>query len=147
MTAVRDLLLTEDGALTTSGEAPDPGALATYLRYRLKLLGMSPRELADASGISRATIYRLLGERAPETVSSEHLRALADVLEIDPRDLAALWHGLSYKVDVPVDERDEIARGFVLATRHLSVEELRAALEVARHAAELARRHDDATGD
>ena len=115
-------------------------ALAAYLRYRLELLHMSPTQLADATGISRATIYRLLGDRAPEVVATEHLRKLASVLGVDPRDLAALWHGLAREVDYPVDERDELARGFVMSVRHLSVEELRAALEVARHAAELSRR-------
>lgn len=128
----------DDDAVTDEGGGPH--ALAAYLRYRLELLNMTPTRLADTSGISRATIYRLLGDRAPDMVSTDHLRRLATVLEVDPRDLAALWHGLAHVVDYQVDERDEMARGFILATRHLSVEELRAALEVARHVAGLAAR-------
>lgn len=138
-------VLFEGGVVVADEGSSNAPALAAYLRYRLELLGMKPQELADATGISRATVYRLLGDRAPETVSSEHLRRLAEVLQVDPRDLAMLWHGLAQEVDYKVDERDELARGFILATKHLSVEELRAALEVARHAAGLARRGDEPT--
>lgn len=120
----------------------DTNALSAYLRYRLELLKMTPTQLADETGISRATIYRLLGGRAPEMVSSDHLKRLAETLEVDARDLAALWHGLVQTVEYDVDERDEVARGFVMSTRHLTVDELRAALEVAKQAAELARRRE-----
>lgn len=134
----------DDGPADDSGA--HAGALSSYLRFRLEMLRMSPTQFADRAGISRSTVYLLLGDRPPGMVSTKQLHKIAAALETDPRVLAELWHGFAQSVDYK-DERDDLVRSFVLATSDLSYEELRAALEVARAAVSLTRRPDSDRGE
>jgi transcriptional regulator with XRE-family HTH domain len=141
-TMVRDDDRVDDPAAEGGMHLP---ALANYLRYRLEILRLTPTQLAELAGVSRSTVYRLLGDRPPEMVATEQLHRLAAALETDPRVLAELWHGITQSVDYR-DDRDDLVRSFVLATSDLSYEELRAALEVARAAVSLTHRRDDRPG-
>lgn len=117
-------------------------ALANYLRFRLQLLRLTPTQLAEVAGVSRSTVYRLLGERPPEMVATDQLHRLAAALETDPRVLAELWHGITQSIDYR-DDRDDLVRAFVLSTSDLSYDQLRAVVDVARAAALLARDEPD----
>jgi len=125
-----------------AGSGASTHALAAYLRFRLEILNLTPTALAERAGVSRSTVYRLLGDRPPELVATEQLHRLANALEVDPRALAELWHGITTGVDYR-DERDDLVRGFILATSDLSYDDLRRALDVARAAAALTRRDDE----
>lgn len=120
---------------------PHEPALAAFLRYRLDVLGIPVEELIRRSGVSRSTVFRLLGDRPPSIVSTEILHKLAGALGVDAAQLAAVWHGtVSAVEDGSQDERDALVRGFVLAIGDLPYEDLQAALEVAKAAAEMAKR-------
>jgi transcriptional regulator with XRE-family HTH domain len=114
------------------------------MRYRLDALDISVEELIRRSGVSRSTVFRLLGERPPSIVNTEILLKLAAALEVDPTQLAALWHGTVSTVNIEAtaedDEREKLVRGFVLATSDLSYDDLLAVLEVARMAAQMSKR-------
>lgn len=133
-----------------SGSAAKGGAhlpaLANYLRFRLEILRLTPTQLAEVAGVSRSTVYRLLGDRPPEMVATDQLHRLAAALETDPRVLAELWHGITQTIDYR-DDRDDLVRAFVLSTSDLSYEQLRAVVDVARSAALLARGEDESERD
>jgi transcriptional regulator with XRE-family HTH domain len=133
-------------AVPAAGDGAHLSALANYLRFRLEMLRMTPTHLAEVAGVSRSTVYRLLGDRPPEMVATEQLHRLAAALQTDPRILAELWHGITRSVDYK-DDRDDLVRSFVMATSDLSYDELRAALDVARAAAALAKHRPTETSD
>jgi len=136
----------DDEAKASGGGGAHLSALANYLRFRLEMLRLTPTQLAELAGVSRSTVYRLLGDRPPEMVATDQLRRLAAALETDPRVLAELWHGITQSVDYR-DDRDDLLRAFVLSTSDLSYEQLRAVVDVARSAALLARGEEPDKGE
>lgn len=116
------------------------GALAEFVAWRLSVLDINATELADRAGVARASVYRLMEDGPPRTVATDHLHKLAGALEVDPRVLAEVWHGLSHSGETQ-DERGQMVRGFVLSVSDLTDEEIRDALDIARRAAALARKN------
>lgn len=127
--------------MSKDGDRARPvNAFGVYVNARLRELGMSKRGLADAIGVARSTVHRLLGDEPPKQVPSSTVIAIAGVLDEDADQLLSLISGQLYAV--PDDDnraRNALVRTFVLATQDLTLDELRHTVEVANHAAELVR--------
>jgi transcriptional regulator with XRE-family HTH domain len=81
---VRELLQRVDDLEATNGQLSQaaPGALLLELESRRKELGMSIEALVRRSGVSRATVRRLLLER-PVHVDLANVLAIAEALGVD----------------------------------------------------------------
>jgi transcriptional regulator with XRE-family HTH domain len=114
-------------------------ALAAFIAQRLDDLGITRSQFSQETGMSRSTLYRLLGPEPPERVDGERLSRMAEVLQVDKSQLEALWDGSIWAQAADAD-RENLVRSFVLATGDLTLDELKEALDVARAAARMVTR-------
>lgn len=62
--------------------------LGQYLEQGRQRIGLSLRQLADASGVNVSAVNRLLKDEV-DSPAAEHLQSIANVLELDTADVFA----------------------------------------------------------
>ena len=121
-----------------TNEPDERNALGAFVADKLKALGMRPTEFAERTGLGRTTVYELLEDRPPSKLSTQQLRAMADILGVTTDDIVDLANGTVSEIEAR-DMVGELIRGFVISHADLTPEQLQQALVVASAAARLAR--------